>query len=114
MTAVLHLDRIAQALHPLDAEPAGPEWNLDELDGLLGAAPPRAAAVLLGLVDCGEGLNLVLTRRNDDLLLHAGQVSLPGGRVVPVGADALHAASREGVELIGLQPAHARHLGSVV
>ena len=111
MTAVLHLDRIAQALHPLDAEPAGPEWNLDELDGLLGAAPPRAAAVLLGLVDRGEGLNLVLTRRNDDLRLHAGQVSLPGGRVDPEDADALHAALREADEEIGLQPAQARPLG---
>ena len=111
MTARAHLDAIARAAHPVDAEPAGPEWNLDELDGLLDVAPPRPAAVLLGLVDRGDGLNLLLTRRNDDLRLHAGQVSLPGGRIDPDDADALHAALREADEEIGLRRAQARPLG---
>ncbi len=105
------LDRIARALLPLQSEPAGPEWNLDELEGLLGTARPRPAAVLLGLVDRGAGPNLLLTRRNERLRLHAGQVSLPGGRIDPGDAGALDAALREAGEEIGLARAQARPLG---
>jgi len=111
MTARTQLDAIARAAHPLEPEPAGPEWNLDELEGLLDPAPPRPAAVLLGLVDRGSGLNLLLTRRNEALRLHAGQVSLPGGRVDPGDADARDAALREADEEIGLAREQARPLG---
>ena|SRR5690606_15276401 len=106
-----HLERIARALHPLGTEPAGPEWNLAELDGLLDAVPPLDAAVLLGLVERDDDLNLLLTRRNDRLRLHAGQVSLPGGRVDPEDAGVLDAALREAGEEIGLAPAQAQPLG---
>lgn len=105
------LDRIARALHPLDAEPAGPEWNLAELDGLLEAMPPLDAAVLLGLVPRDDGLRVLLTRRNDGLRLHAGQVSLPGGRIDPEDDGVLQAALREAREEIGLAPAQATPLG---
>jgi 8-oxo-dGTP pyrophosphatase MutT (NUDIX family) len=105
------LDRIARALHPLDAEPSGAEWNLAELDGLLDAMPPLDAAVLLGLVARGDGLNVLLTRRNAGLRQHAGQVSLPGGRVDPEDAGVREAALREAYEEIGLAPAQARPLG---
>lgn len=111
MAGPTSLERIVRAVHPLDAEPGGPEWNLDELDGLLGSAPPRPAAVLLGLVDRGDDLNLLLTRRNDGLRLHAGQVSLPGGRLDPDDAGALDAALREAAEEIGLARVQARPLG---
>lgn len=105
------LDRIVRALHPLGAEPAGPEWNLAELDGLLEAMPPLDAAVLLGLVPREDGLHVLLTRRNDGLRQHAGQVSLPGGRVDPDDAGALDAALREASEEIGLARAQATPLG---
>lgn len=106
-----HLDRIARALHPLDAEPIGPEWNLDELEGLLDPVPPLDAAVLLGLVTRGDGLNVLLTRRNEGLRQHPGQVSLPGGRVDPEDAGVREAALREAYEEIGLAPAQAWPLG---
>ena len=107
----MHLDRIVRALHPLDAVPEGPEWNLDELDGLLEAMPPLDAAVLLGLVERDDGLHVLLTRRNEGLRLHAGQVSLPGGRIDPEDTGVLEAALREADEEIGLPPAQARPLG---
>ena len=107
----LDFERIVRALHPLEAEPAGPEWNLAELDGLLEAMPPLDAAVLLGLVERDHDLHVLLTRRNDGLRLHAGQVSLPGGRVDPEDAGALDAALREAREEVGLERGQARPLG---
>src|SRR5690606_41247050 len=98
----MHFDRLVRALPPLDAVPAGPEWNLAELDGLLEAMPPLDAAVLLGLVERDAGLHVLLTRRNEGLRLHAGQVSLPGGRVDPEDTGVLEAALREADEEIGL------------
>jgi 8-oxo-dGTP pyrophosphatase MutT (NUDIX family) len=111
IAAMAHLDEIVRAAHPLGADPVGPEWNLAELDGLLEPRPPLDAAVLLGLVERHDGLNVLLTRRNDGLRLHAGQVSLPGGRVDPEDAGVLGAALREASEEIGLSPAQARPLG---
>lgn len=104
-------ERLARALHPLHAAPAGPEWNLAELDGLLDAATPVDAAVLLGLVERDAGLNVFLTLRNDGLRQHAGQVSLPGGRVDPGDAGVLEAALREAREEIGLAAAQATPIG---
>lgn len=109
--ATAHLDDIVRAAHPLGADPVGPEWNLAELDGLLEPQPPLHAAVLLGLVERDDGLNVLLTRRNDALRLHAGQVSLPGGRVDPGDAGVVGAALREAREEIGLSPAQTRPLG---
>lgn len=111
MAGTAELDRIARALHPLGKVPAGPEWNLAELEGLLEAMPPLDAAVLLGLVPRADGLQVLLTRRNEGLRLHAGQVSLPGGRVDPEDAGVLDAALREAREEIGLSAAQARPLG---
>jgi len=108
---VARFDRIARALHPIDAVPAGPEWNLAELDGLLGREPPVAAAVLLGLVERDDDLQVLLTRRTDALRQHAGQVSLPGGRMDPGDANVLAAALREANEEIGLEPPQASPLG---
>ena len=104
-------ERIARALHPLHAAPSGAGWNLGELDGLLDAAPPVEAAVLLGLVEREAGPNVFLTLRTDGLRLHAGQVSLPGGRVDPGDAGTVDAALREAREEIGLAAAQATPLG---
>src|SRR5699024_2962389 len=47
--------------------------------GRLPAGKPAHAAVLMALVEVGEGTGLLLTRRRDDLVSHPGQVALPGG-----------------------------------
>ncbi len=99
------------ALDPPNAVPVGPAWNLDELRGLL---PPRAAladaAVLVPLVGERE-TSVILTRRDDGLRNHGGQVSFPGGRVDPGDAGPLAAALREADEEIGLRPVDVSVLG---
>jgi len=100
------LRRIAAALHPLAAPPAGPAWNLEEVAGLLPEAAPVPAAVLVGLVPRPDGMQVLLTRRTDGLRQHAGQVSFPGGRIEPADRDAAAAALLETGEEIGV-PADA-------
>lgn len=103
--------RLRGALHPLDAPPAGEPWNRYELDGLLSPGEPQAAAVLVGLIPRAEGASVLLTRRNEALRHHGGQVSFPGGRVEPGDASPLHAALREAAEEVGLEPSQAQALG---
>ncbi len=62
----------------------------------------RAASVLVPLVQREEGLEVVLTQRSEQLRIHAGQISLPGGSRDPDDPDAIHTALREAEEEIGL------------
>ncbi|RTL34504.1 MAG: CoA pyrophosphatase [Burkholderiales bacterium] len=64
--------------------------------------PPAGAAVLVPLVQRGDGLHLLLTRRTDHLRDHAGQISFPGGRVEPEDDGPVATALRETEEEIGL------------
>ncbi|MEM1314963.1 MAG: CoA pyrophosphatase [Pseudomonadota bacterium] len=79
-------------------------------------APGRAlreAAVLCPVVDRGDGLRVILTRRADHLRQHAGQVAFPGGRMDPGDASLLHAALREAREEIGLGADEVEVLGEI-
>ena len=99
------------ALHAPGAPPAVSPWNASELDGLLQPGDPCEAAVLVGLIEGGQGYDVLLTRRSDGLRHHGGQVSFPGGRMEP--GDATHAAAalREASEEVGLSATQARVLG---
>jgi 8-oxo-dGTP pyrophosphatase MutT (NUDIX family) len=71
----------------------------------------RSAGVLIALVNHPEGLNVIFTRRRDDLAHHAGQVSFPGGMAEPGDANLKDTALREAQEEIGLDPKKVEILG---
>ena len=73
-------------------------------------ANPRPAGVLAALRPDGR---MILTRRASGLRHHAGQISLPGGKVEPTDADTIAAALREADEEIGLPPDRVEILGTL-
>jgi hydroxyethylthiazole kinase-like uncharacterized protein yjeF len=78
---------------------------LDDLASSAAALPEggRFGAALALLRDPGDGdLEIVYTRRRDDLAHHPGQISFPGGRV-EVAETPIEAALREAEEEVGLQ-----------
>jgi 8-oxo-dGTP pyrophosphatase MutT (NUDIX family) len=96
------IEIVADALRPLSAPPNGRGWNHADMAELLGDAPRRPAAVLIGLRE-GVQPRMVLTVRTDHLHAHAGQVAFPGGRSEPDDGDAIATALRESEEEIGLE-----------
>lgn len=75
--------------------------------------PMADAAVLIGLVDRPQGLQVLLTQRSARLSSHSGQIAFPGGKTDPQDADAVATALRESEEEVGLAPAQVRVLGSL-
>ncbi|MFC7051821.1 CoA pyrophosphatase [Hansschlegelia quercus] len=71
---------------------------------------PRAAAVLVGIIARPEPA-LLFTQRANDLRVHAGQVSFPGGKRDPGDPSPLATALREAEEEVGLDPALVRPIG---
>ena len=77
------------------------------------AAGPTPASVLMPLVARDDGLTMLLTQRTAHLNDHAGQISLPGGRVDDTDASAIDTALRETEEEIGLHRRHIEVLGTL-
>ena len=69
------------------------------------------AAVLVGLVERPQGMQILFTKRTPHLTDHAGQISFPGGRVDPHDADAAAAALREAEEEVGLPRGQVEMIG---
>jgi 8-oxo-dGTP pyrophosphatase MutT (NUDIX family) len=88
-------------------------WLLGDEGHDRAAGERRPAAVLLGLVDRSDGPCIILTQRTAHLRDHAGQISLPGGRMEPEDAGPADAALREALEEIGLAPAKVELLGGL-
>jgi 8-oxo-dGTP pyrophosphatase MutT (NUDIX family) len=72
---------------------------------------PTPAAVLVGIVNRPEGLQVLLTQRSADLPDHPGQISFPGGRVEPHDPSLAAAALRETTEEVGLPADRVEILG---
>ena len=97
------------------AAPAGIDWRgriIEALTHHVGAVGPgasdrpptgpiRPAAVLVPIV-LSPAPTVLLTLRAETLTSHAGQVSLPGGRIEPADEGAAGAALRETEEEIGV------------
>lgn len=64
----------------------------------------REAAVLVPLVVRGGELRLIVTRRNERLRSHAGQMAFPGGAREAGDESPLHTALRETEEEVGVPP----------
>lgn len=86
--------------------PVSPELR-DVLD-----RPARPASVLLAVLDRVEGPTVLFTERAAHLKDHAGQISLPGGRLA-AGETPAAAALREAHEEVGLVPASVEVVGSL-
>ncbi len=74
--------------------------------------PGRPASVLLTLLERATGPTVLFTERAAHLKDHAGQVSLPGGRIA-AGETPAEAALREAYEEVGLEPAAVDVIGSL-
>jgi 8-oxo-dGTP pyrophosphatase MutT (NUDIX family) len=73
---------------------------------------PRAAAVLVGLIEPDRGdQGIFLTLRASHLRQHGGQIAFPGGAIDPGDEGPAAAALREAQEEVGLEPGAARVLG---
>lgn len=73
----------------------------------------QPAAVLVGIVERADGLQIILTQRAAHLKSHAGQISFPGGRMETTDANAAAAALREANEEIGLDASCVDVLGGL-
>ena len=73
--------------------------------------PLKAAAVLFPIILHDNGLTVLLTRRNENLKDHPGQISFPGGGVDADDLSAQKTALREAHEEIGLIEEHVEILG---
>ena len=108
-------DYIAARLDPLDLRRPLPDYRSDldlnpDIALTSEAEGYQPAAVLIGLVQRREGLNVLLTRRTDTLRRHAGQIAFPGGRG-EAGEAAWQTALREACEEIGLTAEQVRLTG---
>ena len=74
---------------------------------------PQRAAVLVPIIDDGDPVRLLLTRRTDDLPTHRGQVAFPGGFMDSGEHDPVQTALREAEEEVGLLRERVEILGSL-
>ncbi|MCU0789667.1 MAG: CoA pyrophosphatase [Nitratireductor sp.] len=71
----------------------------------------KPAAVLVPFAERPGGINIILTKRLDNLRSHSGQVAFPGGKIDPEDVSPEAAALREAHEEIALEPSQVEVIG---
>lgn len=74
----------------------------------------KESAVLIPLRPGPDGLEVVLTKRSEQLRKHAGQISFPGGRRDPDDHTLVHTALRETWEEVGIRPDDVAVYGALI
>ncbi|WP_339616157.1 CoA pyrophosphatase [uncultured Gilvimarinus sp.] len=88
--------------------------QLHSLDELRQYRPSRGeAAVLIGLVERSETVEVILTERAAHLWSHPSEVAFPGGKFEPVDRDLIDTALREAHEETRLSPDRVALLGAL-
>lgn len=75
-------------------------------------SPPKPGSVLILLYEENGNWYFPLTKRQDYLGTHSGQISLPGGKAEP-GENAIDTALRETEEEIGIRGTHIEVIGTL-
>ena len=103
------VERLARALDQIDDGVHRPTLDMLRATGRwTDNRKPAEAAVLIPILEAPGEPELILTRRRDDLIRHAGQVAFPGGVRDPGDQDPEGTALREAEEEIALP---ARNVG---
>jgi 8-oxo-dGTP pyrophosphatase MutT (NUDIX family) len=78
-----------------------------------GNPAPRPSSVLILLYPLGSYFGTILIRRTQDMSVHSGQISFPGGKQDPTDISAVDTALREAEEEINLQAGRVEILGKL-
>ncbi|MGF1754529.1 CoA pyrophosphatase [Vibrio makurazakiensis] len=73
----------------------------------------RKAAVLIGLVERRNGLQIIFTKRAEHLRHHPGQISFPGGKFEPTDQSLQVTALRELEEEVGINRTQVNIVGQL-
>lgn len=88
-------------------------YRTDITDDLKNDLPLKPSAVLIAIIERGDDLSILLTKRSQQLKSHAGQVSFPGGRCDDDDSHAMDTALREAHEEINLPHNNADVIGAM-
>jgi 8-oxo-dGTP pyrophosphatase MutT (NUDIX family) len=107
ITTALLRERLAGTRLPADLTdvtmpPGSENWPADMRKALSESLQP--AGVLIPVIERGNSLTVLLTRRSAELKHHAGQISFPGGRMEAHDPDIRATALRETHEEVGIAP----------
>ncbi len=105
------LERCRRRLDPVRGPERLPETGDMDVLGVEEMFAIRPAAVLIGVIDRDGEAMVLLTRRPETMVRHAGQVAFPGGKIDPTDADSAEAALREAEEEVGADPAGVALIG---
>lgn len=72
---------------------------------------PKSSSVLIVLYPLENYFGSILIKRTEDLSIHSGQISFPGGKKDPADQSVVHTALREAEEEIGILPGNIEIVG---